>query len=40
MDGTIINVSLPTIMRDLELTFTQAQWLTTSYALIMSLIHI
>lgn len=36
MDGTIINVSLPTIMRDLELTFTQAQWLTTSYALIFS----
>lgn len=36
IDGTIVNVSLPVIMKDLSLDFTQAEWIITLYALIFS----
>lgn len=36
IDGTIVNVSLPVIMKDLSLTFTDAEWIITLYSLIFS----
>ena len=36
IDGTIINVSLPVIMKALSLNFTQIEWITTIYSLIFS----
>ena len=36
IDGTIINVAIPSIMRGLHFTFTQAEWITTIYALVFS----
>ncbi|MHC9001384.1 MFS transporter [Enterococcus bulliens] len=36
IDGTIVNVSLPVIMRDLKLDFTDAEWIITLYSLIFS----
>lgn len=36
IDGTIINVALPTMMASLPLTFTEAQWVTTLYSLIFA----
>lgn len=36
MDGTIINVAIPVIMKDLSLNFTQVEWITTLYALVFS----
>ncbi|AQP53068.1 MFS transporter [Vagococcus penaei] len=36
IDGTIVNVSLPVIMKDLKLTFTNAEWIITLYSLIFS----
>lgn len=36
IDGTIINVAIPVIMKDLKLNFTQVEWITTLYALVFS----
>lgn len=36
IDGTIVNVALPTIIDDLHLSFTDAQWVGTLYALIFA----
>ncbi|AOZ73496.1 hypothetical protein BK816_05945 [Boudabousia tangfeifanii] len=36
IDGTIVNVALPTMIRELPLNFTQAQWVTTLYNLIFA----
>ncbi|MDO5747799.1 MAG: MFS transporter [Actinomycetaceae bacterium] len=36
VDGTIVNVALPTMIRELHLNFSQAEWITTIYALIFS----
>lgn len=36
IDGTIVNVALPTMMTSLPLTFTEAQWVTTLYSLIFA----
>lgn len=36
IDGTIVNVALPVIMKDLSLSFTDAEWIITLYSLIFS----
>jgi EmrB/QacA subfamily drug resistance transporter len=36
VDATIVNVSVPAIIRDLGLTATQAEWINTSYALVFA----
>ncbi len=36
MDGTIVNVALPSIMRDLHVSFVNAEWIVTIYALVFS----
>lgn len=36
IDGTIINVAIPVIMKDLNLSFTQVEWITTIYSLVFS----
>ncbi|WP_280261643.1 MFS transporter [Nocardia wallacei] len=36
LDGTIVGVSLPVIIRDLGLDFTQAQWVTSVYAVVFA----
>ena len=36
IDGTIVNVSLPVIMRDLNFSFTNAEWIVTLYSLVFS----
>ena len=36
IDGTIVNVAIPVIMKDLNLNFTQVEWITTIYSLIFS----
>lgn len=36
IDGTIVNVSLPVIIKDLKLNFTNAEWIITIYSLIFS----
>lgn len=36
LDGTAVGVSLPAIIRDLGLSFTQAQWVTAVYALVFA----
>lgn len=36
IDGSIVAVSLPTIVSDLSLDLSDAQWVTTSYAVILS----
>lgn len=36
IDGTIVNVSLPVIMKDLHFGFTNAEWIVTIYSLIFS----
>ena len=36
IDGSIVAVSLPTIISDLSLDLTDAQWVTTSYAVVLS----
>ena len=36
IDGTIVNVSLPVIMKDLHFGFTSAEWIVTIYSLIFS----
>ena len=37
IDGTIVNVSLPVIMKDLHFGFTNAEWIVTIYSLIFQL---
>ncbi len=36
MDGTIVNVALPVMMKDLSLTFVNAEWVITLYSLVFS----
>ncbi|NNH70222.1 MFS transporter [Nocardia uniformis] len=36
LDGTIVAVSLPVIIAELELNFTQAQWITSVYAVVLA----
>ena len=36
IDGTIVNVSLPVIMKDLHFNFTNAEWIVTLYSLVFS----
>lgn len=36
LDGTIVGVSLPMIIRSLELNLTQAQWVTSAYSVIFA----
>src|SRR5699024_12697833 len=36
IDGSIVAVSLPTIITDLDLDLTDAQWVSTSYAVVLS----
>lgn len=36
LDGTIVAVSLPVIIDDLQLNFTQAQWITSIYAVVLA----
>ncbi|GAB4589176.1 MFS transporter [Nocardia sp. IFM 10818] len=36
LDGTIVAVSLPVIIADLQLNFTQAQWITSVYAVVLA----
>lgn len=36
IDGTIINVSLPTMMTEIPLTFNEVEWIATIYALIFA----
>jgi EmrB/QacA subfamily drug resistance transporter len=36
VDGTIVNVALPAIQRDLHATVRQAQWVVESYALLLA----
>lgn len=36
MDATVVNVSLPTIIRDLGLTSTEAEWMNAVYSLVFA----
>jgi EmrB/QacA subfamily drug resistance transporter len=36
VDGTVVNVALPAIQRDLDATVYQAQWVVESYALLLA----
>ncbi|GAB2560386.1 MFS transporter [Nocardia heshunensis] len=36
LDGTIVSVSLPVIIDDLQLNFTQAQWINSIYAVVLA----
>ena len=36
IDGTIVNVAIPVIMKELNFKFTEAEWITTIYALVFS----
>ena len=36
VDATIVNVAVPSIIRDLKLDLTQAEWINTSYALVFA----
>ncbi len=36
MDGTVVNVALPAIQRDLNATVSDAQWVMESYALLLA----
>ncbi|WP_040812857.1 MFS transporter [Nocardia concava] len=36
LDGTIVAVSLPVIINDLQLNFTQAQWINSIYAVVLA----
>lgn len=36
IDGTIVNAALPVIIRDMHLDFTEAQWVSTLYALVFA----
>jgi EmrB/QacA subfamily drug resistance transporter len=36
IDATIVNVALPTIIRELDVTLTQAEWINSIYALVFA----
>lgn len=36
IDGTVVNVALPTIISDLDLSFSDAEWINTIYALVFA----
>lgn len=36
MDATVVNVSLPVVIRDLKLSTTQAEWINTIYSLVFA----
>jgi len=36
IDGTVVNVALPILQRDLDATVGQTQWVVESYALMLS----
>ena len=36
VDATIVNVAVPSIIRDLSLDSTQAEWINTIYALVFA----
>lgn len=36
IDATIVNVALPTIIRELDLTLTQAEWINSIYSLVFA----
>ena len=36
VDGTIVGVALPTIISDLELNLTDAQWVNSLYAVVLA----
>ena len=36
LDGTIVGVALPTIISDLELNLTDAQWVNSLYAVVLA----
>ncbi len=36
IDATIVNVALPTIIRELGLTLTQAEWVNSAYTLVFA----
>ncbi len=36
LDNTILNVSLPTLVRDLNATSSQLQWIVDSYAMVFA----
>lgn len=36
LDGTIVGVALPTIIRDLGLNLTDAQWVNSLYAVVLA----
>ncbi|EQD57883.1 Major facilitator superfamily MFS-1 [mine drainage metagenome] len=36
VDATIVNVAVPTIIRDLHLSATEAEWLNSAYALVFA----
>ncbi|MET1018452.1 MAG: MFS transporter, partial [Microterricola sp.] len=36
LDGTIVGVALPTIIRDLDLDLTDAQWVNSIYAVVLA----
>jgi MFS family permease len=35
-DATVINVSIPSIIRDLKITTTDAEWITSVYSLVFA----
>lgn len=36
MDATIVNVALPVVIEDLDMTATEAQWMNAIYALVFA----
>src|SRR6185437_13512697 len=36
VDSTIVNVAIPTVVRDLDITSTQVQWVQESYTLVFA----
>ncbi|HWI49231.1 MAG TPA: MFS transporter, partial [Rummeliibacillus sp.] len=34
LNNTLMNVALPTIMKDFDVTYSQVQWITTGYMLV------
>src|SRR3954466_6409373 len=38
LNSTLLNIALPSIMKDLEISSTTVQWLTTSYMLVIGVL--
>ena len=36
VDGTVVNVALPSMIKDLDMTFADAEWVNTIYALVFA----